>query len=235
MLITPDNILYQDEVLIAIDKPIDLPVHKNDFMPADADYLTKLVGQMTDKPVFPVHRLDAKTSGVIILAFSRDIAAQLSSQFEQRQVSKGYMMLCKGIPGEGLFTNDVLIKKKKKRQKAKTAYKTISSIETEICYKQEVNVSISLVKARPETGRWHQLRQHFAMNRTDILGDTQHGDWTLNKIMTEATGVKRLLLHAASLDLVHPVTNEKLSLEAKLPEAYDIVLKRLQGYQYSLV
>ncbi|MCU4154531.1 hypothetical protein J1N10_01000 [Carboxylicivirga sp. A043] len=234
MHITPDDILFQDEVMIAVNKPVDLPVHKNDFMPADAEYLTKQVGQLTDKPVFPVHRLDSKTSGVIVLAFSREIAGVLSQQFEQRQVKKTYLLLAKGVPGEGVFDKNVLIKKKKKRQAAKTAYKTISSIETGICYKQEENVSISLVRATPETGRWHQLRQHFAMNRTDILGDTQHGDWTLNKIMTEITGVKRLLLHAASLELSHPLNQEKLSLEAKMPEAYDVVLTQLSGAQYSL-
>jgi tRNA pseudouridine65 synthase len=234
MQITPKDIIFQDEAMIAVNKPVDLPVHKNDFMPADAEYLTKQVGKLTNQPVFPVHRLDSKTSGVIVLAFSREIAAVLSKQFEKRQVKKTYLLLTKGIPGEGVFDKNVLIKKKKKRQSAKTAYKTISSVETGICYKQEENVSISLVKATPETGRWHQLRQHFAMNRTDILGDTQHGDWTLNKIMTELTGVKRLLLHASSLELLHPVSGEKLSLEAKMPEAYDVVLNQLSGAQYSL-
>ncbi|WP_430813548.1 pseudouridine synthase [Carboxylicivirga sp. RSCT41] len=234
MQITPNDIIYQDEAIIAINKPVDLPVHKNDFMPVDAEYLTKQVGLLTNQPVFPVHRLDSKTSGVIVLAFTRDVASVLSKQFEQREVKKTYLLLTKGIPGEGVFDKNVLIKKKKKRQSAKTAYKTISSIETGICYKQEENVSVSLVKATPETGRWHQLRQHFAMNRTDILGDTQHGDWTLNKIMTELTGIKRLLLHASSLELRHPVTNEKISLEASMPEAYDIVLNQLAGVRYSL-
>ncbi len=203
-------------------------------MPADAAYLTKEVGQLTGQSVFPVHRLDSKTSGVIVLAFTREAAALLAQQFEQRQVNKAYMMLVKGVPGEGVFDNPVLIKKKKKRQAAETAYKTLSTIETGICYKQEVNVAISLVRAEPKTGRWHQLRQHFAMNRTDILGDTQHGDWTLNKIMTEVCGVKRLLLHASNLELIHPVTKQKISLEAKLPEAFETVMSRLAGHQFVL-
>ncbi|WP_439182322.1 pseudouridine synthase [Carboxylicivirga taeanensis] len=235
MDITANDIIYQDEVMIAVNKPVDLPVHKNDFMPADAAYLTKAVGLLTGKSVFPVHRLDSKTSGVIVLAFTREAAGELGRQFEQRQVKKEYLMVCKGAPGEGVFDNPVLIKKKKKRQSAKTWYQTLRSVETGICYKQEVNVGLSLVRARPETGRWHQLRQHFAMNRTDILGDTQHGDWTLNKIMTEVTGVKRLLLHASTLQLEHPVTKEKISLEAKMPEAYEKVLTQLAGVQYSLV
>ncbi|MBK3517224.1 pseudouridine synthase [Carboxylicivirga marina] len=234
MQISNDDILYQDECMIAVNKPVDLPVHKNDFMPADAEYLTKQVGQLINQSVYPVHRLDSKTSGVIVLALSREVANNLAKQFEQRQVKKTYLIVSKGIPGEGVFDKEVLIKKKKKRQKAKTAYKTISSIDTGICYKQDENVSISLVKATPETGRWHQLRQHFAMNRTDILGDTQHGDWTLNKIMTELTGVKRLLLHATSLELVHPESGQKINLEAKMPEAFNIVLNQLSGLEYSL-
>ncbi len=235
MHITINDIIYQDEVMVAVNKPVDLPVHKNDFMPADAEYLTKQVGKLTNRSVYPVHRLDSKTSGVIILAFSSEIAAELARQFEQRTVKKKYLMVCKDIPGEGTFDNPVLIKKKKKRQAAITHYKTIKTTETLISYKKEKNVSLSLVKAQPETGRWHQLRQHFAMNRTDILGDTQHGDWTLNKIMTELTGVKRLLLHASHLEFIHPVSKEKISLETPLPKAFDEVLTRLEGVRYPLV
>jgi len=235
MQITTEDIIYQDDVVVAVNKPVDLPIHKNDFMPADAEYLTKQVGLLIDHSVYPVHRLDAKTSGVIILALTSEIAAELAKQFEQRTVKKTYLMVCKGIPDEGTFDKPVLIKKKKKRQSAITKYKTIKSIETSICYKNDENVSLSLVRAQPETGRWHQLRQHFAMNRTDILGDTQHGDWTLNKIMTELCDVKRLLLHATQLELLHPVSKEKLSLEAPMPKAFETVITQLEGVRYPLV
>jgi len=235
MQITTEDIIYQDEVMVAVNKPVDLPIHKNDFMPADAEYLTKQVGKLTGLSVYPVHRLDAKTSGVIILAFSNEIAAALAKQFEQRTVKKTYLMVCKGSPDEGTFDKPVLIKKKKKRQSALTKYKTIKTIDTFISYKNDENVSLSLVKAQPETGRWHQLRQHFAMNRTNILGDTQHGDWTLNKIMTELTDVQRLLLHASQLDFSHPVSKEKISLEAPIPKAFEEVLTQLEGVKYPLV
>jgi len=235
MQITRDDIIYHDEVVVAVNKPVDLPIHKNDFMPADAEYLTKQVGQLTGLSVYPVHRLDAKTSGVVILALNRDVAAVLAKQFEQRTVKKTYLMVCKGIPGEGAFDNPVLIKKKKKRQSALTKYKTLKTIDTFISYKNDENVSLSLVRAQPETGRWHQLRQHLAMNRTDILGDTQHGDWTLNKIMTELTDVKRLLLHATQLEFLHPVSKQKISLEAEMPKAFDEVLMQLEGLTYPLV
>lgn len=224
-----EAILFQDDYIIVVDKPIDLPVHKNEFMPEDADYLTKQLGLLTGRSVYPVHRLDAKTSGVIALAFSREIASILTKQFEQKQVKKTYAIVCKDNPGEGCFDKPVLIKKKKKRTSATTRYKTIKSVSTQINYKQIENVSLSLVMAYPETGRWHQLRQHFAFDRFDILGDTQHGDWTLNKIMTQYADVKRLLLHAHQLTFTHPESNELLTIKAPIPTDFDQVLDKLEG------
>ncbi|MCU4174924.1 pseudouridine synthase [Carboxylicivirga sp. N1Y90] len=235
MKIQDTDVLFQDDYIIAVNKPVDLPIHKNDFMPADAPYLTKLVGELTGKSVFPVHRLDSKTSGVIILAFSREMASELSKQFEQRKVKKAYAIVCKDKPGEGTWDNPVLIKKKKKRVKALTKYKTIKSIDTNISYKKVENVGLSLVMAYPETGRWHQLRQHFAFGRFDILGDTQHGDWTLNRIMTEHTDVKRLLLHASSLTFTHPVSNDEMTIKSTLPEEFERVLSQLNGLELQYV
>lgn len=231
MILQKNAILFQDDYIIAIDKPVDLPVHKNDFMPVDSLYLTKLVGEICGKSVYPVHRLDSKTSGVILLAFSREVAAALSKQFEQREVKKSYIIICKDKPGEGSWNGPVLIKKKKKRVSALTRFTTIKSVDTFISYKKVVNVGLSLVKAYPETGRWHQLRQHFSFKRFDILGDTQHGDWTLNRIMTEHTGVKRLLLHASSLTFRHPDNGEEMSLKAPLPDAFEQVLNQLKGVE----
>lgn len=223
------QIIYQDDCFIIVNKPVELPVHKNDFMPVDAPYLTKEVGKITGKSVFPVHRLDSKTSGLIVLAFSREIAAVLAKQFEQRKVKKSYALICKGVPGEGQFDKPVVIKKKKKRQSALTQFKTIRSVSTRISYKTTKDVDLSLVMAYPETGRWHQIRQHFAFERNDILGDTQHGDWTLNKIMTQYTGVKRLLLHAFSITFSHPETGDRVTYEAPFPNDFDKVMNHLEG------
>ncbi len=225
------EIIFQDENIVVVNKPVDLPIHKNDFMPADAPYLTKVVGSITGKSVYPVHRLDSKTSGVIVLAFTRDVAAKLAGQFEQRKVRKSYVVVCKGIPGEGQFDKPVVIKKMKKRQNALTGFKTIRSVFTNIGYKSIQDVELSMVKAYPETGRWHQIRQHFAFERNDILGDTQHGDWTLNRIMTQLTGVKRLLLHAYSITFDHPATGEQVTYEAPIPDDFEDVLNQLEGVE----
>lgn len=214
-------ILYQDEHLIVVDKPIDLPVHKNDFMANDAPYLTKLIGDITGKWIFNVHRLDSKTSGVIVLAFSSEIAHELTLQFERKEVAKTYFALVQGNPGEGTFNEKVLVKKKTKFKKtATTHYKTLETVGTQISYKEKENVELSLVEINPETGRWHQLRQHFAKNRFDIVGDTHHGDFTLNKIILADTEVRRLFLHASKLEFTHPITKEREVFTAELPAGF---------------
>ncbi len=225
-------ILYQDEHIIVVNKPVDLPVHKNDFMPHDAPYLTKLLGDMTGKWILNVHRLDSKTSGLIVLAFTSEIAHHLALQFEHKEVRKTYFAVVQGEPGEGSFNRKVVVRKKSKFKKpALTHFKTLKTVGTSLSYKEKENVKLNLVEIDPETGRWHQIRQHFAQHQFDILGDSHHGDFTLNKMVTELTGIKRLFLHAARLEFVHPRTNEKLVFEAELPEEFNHVLEFFQEKQ----
>lgn len=222
------EIVFQDQDIVVCNKPIDLPVHKNDFMPHDAPYLTKLMGQKLNKSIYNVHRLDSKTSGLIVLALSPEIAKSLTLQFERKEVEKTYYALVKGNPGSGVFNENVLIKKRGKKKPAITHFETIANIQTNISYKEFENINLSLIKIQLETGRWHQIRQHFAMHRFDIVGDTHHGDWTLNRIITEKTDIKRLFLHAGELSFVHPVTSEKISFKSELPKEFDMILKELK-------
>ena len=218
-------VLYQDESIIVVEKPIELPVHKNDFMPNDAPYLTKLIGDETGKWIYNGHRLDSKTSGVMVLAFSSEVASVLTKQFEQKEVQKTYYAIVQGNPGEGTFDSKVLVKKKSKFKKpAVTHYKTLRTVQTKLISKDKTDIELSLVEINPETGRWHQLRQHFAKNRFDIIGDTHHGDFTLNKIILADTDIRRLFLHAGKLEFKHPVTAEPVSFESTIPEEFDRLL-----------
>ena len=226
---TEVQIIYQDDDIIVVNKPIDLPVHKNDFMPHDADYLTKVVGDITGKWIHNVHRLDSKTSGVIVLAFSSEVAHEMALKFERKEVEKTYFAVVQGEPGKGTFDRKVLVKKKSKFKKpAVTHYETLRIIETNISYKEKENVKLSLVKVNLETGRWHQIRQHFAQHHFDILGDTHHGDFTLNKIVTEKTEVKRLFLHAGELKFKHPVSGDEMEFVAPLPGDFEGVMDALK-------
>lgn len=222
------NILYEDDSLLVVDKPEGLPVHKNDFMPRDAAYLTKMAGKLKDRSVFNVHRLDAKTSGVIILALSQEAAKFMAQQFQEKAVRKKYIAIVKGNPGEGLFDEKVLVKKKSNFKKpAVTRFKTIKTVKTQL-FSKDVQVPLSLVEVIPESGRWHQIRQHFARNRYDIIGDTHHGDFALNKEITRQTGIKRLMLHASAIDFIHPFENRFLTVKSPLPELFNDLLTSLE-------
>jgi tRNA pseudouridine65 synthase len=218
-------VLFKDDFIIVVDKPAGLAVHKNDFMPHDAPYLTKLAGEITGRRIFNVHRLDARTSGVIVLAFSTEMAHHLTLQFENKKVFKKYIGVVLGNPGEGVFNQEVRVKKRSQnRMPAVTHYNTIETVELDIKHKQNEKTELSLVDIIPETGRWHQIRQHFANNRNDIVGDTFHGDFSLNRIISDATGISRLLLHASNLRLMHPQTNETMEFKSPAPSDFRTVM-----------
>lgn len=222
------SILYQDEHLVVINKPINLPVHKSQGMANDAPYVTKYLGQQLDCSVYNVHRLDAKTSGILLLARSPEMATQLTEQFARREVSKVYHALVKGNPGEGIFDTKVKKAKQGNKAAAETAYRTLHTVYTGLEHKGEENLAISLVELMPTTGRWHQLRQHCAHNRHDIIGDAEHGDFPLNRLLAEMMEEKRLYLHAYSLSFDHPITKERLTFQEPTPVAFAVLLDRLE-------
>lgn len=218
------EILFKDDHLVVVNKPVGLPIHMTQGMQHDADYLTKLVGKQLNCSVYNVHRLDAKTSGLVLLALSSETAHELALQFEQKKVQKTYHAVVREIPGEGTFTNKVKNQGKRGSKNAVTHYKTIKTVSTSICYKEFDNISLSLEEITPETGRWHQIRQHFAQARFDIIGDNNHGDRMLNKIITEKTGSNRLLLHASTLTFEHPENKEVRTYTSELPQLFNQVL-----------
>ncbi len=165
------------------------------------------------------------------MAFSSKDASLVSKQFENHQVQKTYYALVRENPGEGTFDTDVVHQNKRKRVKAVTHYKTIKSVQTSLKYRDFENIQMSLVEAKPETGRWHQLRQHFAGGRFDIIGDTKHGDFTLNRIVADETGERRLMLHAGKLEFAHPHTGEPMVFEAPVPAEFEEVMVYFQQKQ----
>ena len=215
------SILYQDDFLVAVNKPISLPVHKGRGMAHDAPYVTKLLGQQLGISVYNVHRLDAKTSGVLVLALSSAVAQQLTEQFAQRNVRKVYQAIVKGVPpDEGEFDLPVKKARKGKKAAALTRFRRLETIATGIPHKEESNQPLSLVELEPTTGRWHQLRQHCSQQRYDIIGDVEHGDYALNRLIAEVVGEKRLYLHALSLSICHPQSGEELTFSAPQPQAF---------------
>lgn len=241
----PLAILFEDESLLVIDKPPDLPVHPpragrgGTLANALAHHCANLPGGKLpgDDPVRPgiVHRLDADTSGVIVVAKDESALFKLSKQFETRTVEKVYLALCRGKPrSPGAIDKSIgrhpdhyeMMRIDPAGKNAITEYEVLEQFKT-----------IALVKLRPRTGRTHQLRVHLSAINHPIVGDrlySRRPPLTRSEIAGrepepgEAPLIARQALHAASLSFDHPRTGERLTFEAPLPEDFQRALQALR-------
>ncbi|MDD4745769.1 MAG: pseudouridine synthase [Salinivirgaceae bacterium] len=227
--ITQDiSILYEDEFLIFVNKPNNMAIHRSQGMPHDEPVLLSCLGKQIETELFNVHRLDAKTSGVVLLAKERKIANQLTSAFERHEVEKKYIALVRGkLPETGIFDTTVQKQAKGRQVQAETRYKRLELFTSNISYKTFENIELSLAEIEPITGRWHQIRQHFCYNRFDIIGDNNHGDRTLNHIIEERINHKQLYLHAQTLEIKHPINEHIIKITTPIPEIFNETIKIL--------
>lgn len=204
------NILYQDEYLIAIDKPPGILVHKTELS-MDRVYVLQELRNQIQQHLYPVHRLDRPTSGVLIFALSSEVAAWLSQQFRNHQVDKQYLALVRGW-----ILEDTLIQKPLEGKEASTLIQALHNIELPIPQRSFESSRFSLIQAMPQTGRFHQIRLHLRHLRHPIIGDTTHGDGLQNQIFREHLGIHRLLLHCSQMQIQHP-SGHHLSISASPP------------------
>jgi 23S rRNA pseudouridine1911/1915/1917 synthase len=220
MSLTPESIdlaiLYEDEYLIAINKPAGMVVHpapghpQGTFVNALLFYCKDLG---SDDPLRPgiVHRLDKDTSGVLIAAKTRQAHAALIDLFAKRAIQKTYLAICIGTPKEGLI--DAPISRHPYQRKKMAICEQGKEAKT-LCTVLAENKTLSLVKLQLLTGRTHQLRVHLRHLGTPILGDETYGNATINKKFY----TKRQLLHAYSINFFHPITQQNLLVSAPIPE-----------------
>lgn len=201
------TILYEDDLCLVIDKPAGLAVQGGAGVKISLDQILKEKYQAP----FLVHRLDKDTSGVILTAKTKEAAACFSRIFGGNTgIKKQYITVCAGrfSCSEGIINHDLEIKGNVK--KAVTKYKAVNSGKIEA---GELTCEYSVLKLELGTGRMHQIRKHLAMNGTPVLGDDKYGDFSLNKKLRKAIGLKRLLLHASRL----VISEYKIDVSAPLP------------------
>ena len=179
------EILYQDEYCIAVNKPHGLLVHRTN-MSSDKDFLLQRVRDQSGRKVYPVHRLDRPTSGVVLFAFSKEIAAEFFKLFRKRTVKKTYLALVRGWTDDYGIIDSPLRTSGGKEQDALTLYKTLARTEVDISVEPYEKSRYSLVEIDLKTGRTHQIRRHFAHLRHPLIGDTTHGDGRHNQMFRGA-------------------------------------------------
>lgn len=229
VLAEPLKILYQDQYLVAVDKPSGMLVHRSFLDKHETVFVMQTLRDMLGKHVFPVHRLDRPTSGVLVFALSSDVARLLGQQQQQQQWRKFYLAVVRGfLPAGGQLDYplkeqldkiaDKFSRTDKEPQQASTRYQPLQQVELPIPVSKYPAARYSLVALQPLTGRKHQLRRHLAHLRYPIVGDTSHGDGKHNALFKQHFNCRRLLLVAKQLQLPHPVTEETLVFSAGLNE-----------------
>ena len=205
------NILYEDEDILAVNKPANMPTHPTKYH-IDDTLANLICGYMGDSFVFrAVNRLDKDTTGVVLIAKNRYSAEIFNSLIRENKIQKEYMAICCGTM-EGSSIIEANIKKETERgikrivspdaQYAKTIYKAV-----------KVENDYTLVQLLPKTGRTHQLRVHMSHIGHPIYGDYLYGN--------EIEG-KRTLLHCGAMIFIHPFTNEEICIKAPLPDDFFI-------------
>lgn len=214
------EIIYQDDVLVAINKPNGLLVHRTAIAAHEDTFAVQLLRDQIGKRVHPVHRLDRKTSGVLLFAFERNTTKDLQAQFIEGSVRKRYEAIVRGYFPESTIVDYPLTNDRGKTQDAITHFKLVRRCELPIPLGKHPTSRYSLIEAYPKTGRMHQIRKHLNHLRHPIIGDRPHGCNKQNRLFKERWAMTSMLLHAADLHISHPVTNQPLHLTAPRPEVF---------------
>ncbi|QEY14976.1 tRNA pseudouridine(65) synthase TruC [Cellvibrio sp. KY-GH-1] len=228
-------IIYCDEHLVAINKPSGLLVHRSEIDRHETRFAMQLVRDQLGQQVFPVHRLDKPTAGVLIFALSAHIAKKMGDIFSQHSLEKTYIALVRGHTPASIVVDHPLIEEldkytdKKARsdkpaQTAVTVFKTLATIELPFSVDKYPSTRYSLVECKPRTGRKHQIRRHLKHISHPIIGDAKHGKGIHNRFFQNQFNCSGLMLAATELQFNHPVTQAPLKFVAPLEAKFSRVL-----------
>ncbi len=227
----PLEILYQDDYLVAINKPSGLLVYKSPIDKHETRFALQEVRDQIGEYVYPVHRLDKPTSGVLLFALSKEVAQVMGEAFRDNEVKKEYIAVVRGYVNEkGLIEHplkqmlDSKAEKErgitKEEQEAQTMYERVATVELPYAVSHYPVARYSLVRLKPQTGRKHQLRRHMKHIHHHMIGDTKHGRGEHNKLFRQQFGCHRLLLHAQKIHFIHPVTQHLTTIAAPMDETW---------------
>lgn len=219
------EVLYRDESLIAINKPHGLLVHRTKMATDATEFALQLLRDMIDQPVYPAHRLDRKTSGVLLFALNEGMNRELQMKFQEKEITKVYWSIVRGYTDDEGTIDYALTNESGKVQKSITRYKTLSRTELNVPFGKHETSRYSFIEVKPETGRMHQIRKHMAHIFHPIIADRTHGCNKQNRLFKEKWKMETMLLHARQLSFIHPETNEKLSITADLQSEFKRMMK----------
>lgn len=218
-------IVYRDEHLVAVEKPAGLLVHRSEIDRRETRFALQLVRDQLGRRIWPVHRLDRPTSGLLLLALDVETARRLTAAFTARAVEKRYLAVVRGHPDESGRIDyplaealdrfgDRLVSPDRPPRPAVTDYRRLATVELPEPVGRYATARYALLELTPLTGRKHQLRRHLKHIFHPIVGDTTYGDGRHNRFFRARFGCARLLLAATRLAFNHPHTGMPMDLAA---------------------
>ena len=226
-------LVYQSSDLVAINKPHGLLVHRSPIARDASEFAVQLLRDQLGQRVYPVHRLDRKTGGVLLFALDETMNSVMQQQFSDGNVAKTYLAIVRGYT-EDEQDIDYPLRRDDGRgagllQEAFTHVKTLRRTEVPLPFGKHATSRYSLVELTPTTGRMHQLRKHMAHILHPIIGDRPHGCNKQNKLLKDHFDMNTMLLHAQRIDFEHPITLEKITITAPIQAEFDRMLTGLFG------
>ena len=235
-------ILHRDEHIVVIDKPPNLLVHRSEIDRHETRFAIRILRDQIDQRVWPAHRLDRGTSGVLLFGLSPEIAGILARQFAAGLVGKCYWAVVRGHPPLAGTIDHALSRQRdayefsgerssQDAQPALTHYRRLMHIELPVAVDRYPTSRYALLELEPVTGRRHQLRRHLKHIAHPIIGDATYGKGRHNRFFAEHFGCRRLLLACTSLAFDHPVSGEHVHAKAPVSGEFAATLARFGGLQ----
>ncbi len=213
---TSIHVIYRDDAIVVVDKPSGLSVHRGDDQ--GCTFALNLTRNAIGQWVYPVHRLDRATSGVLVFALSPEHARTLHESFDSRAVRKTYLALVRGTPPQrGVIESPMEKREGGPDVDAKTEYETLFVSDHRL----------SWVRVWPHTGRRHQIRRHLRRIDHPLAGDVRYGNGRDNRRYRAELGLYRLALHARALSFLHPVTRQRVTFDSAVPDDLCEPLRRV--------
>lgn len=235
----PIEILFLDDRLVAVNKPPGMLVHRTGIDRHETLFALQLVRDQIGRRVFPVHRLDKPTSGVLLFALDPEAARILTDHFTQRRVEKRYRAIVRGHPPGGIIDyplleeadpyTDSLADPDKGPQEAVTEYRTLARSELPIPVGRYPTARHALLELCPRTGRKHQIRRHMKHIFHPVIGDTSYGDGRHNQLFRDRFDCRRLLLAAVELAFPHPEQGAMIRIRTTPGREFERMVGELFG------
>jgi tRNA pseudouridine65 synthase len=218
------RILYQDSDLVIVDKPAGFHVHPPEDQTHRISRNTNcllILSKQLERYVYPIHRLDRATSGVLVFALTQEAARDLNNAFRERKVRKTYVCVTRGwVPEKGEITQPI------GENEALTTFEKLAHLELPHAIGKYPTARYSLVRVWPHTGRTHQIRRHFAHLAHPLIGDTLYGDRQHNRLFKETLALPGLFLKAHTLEFLHPKTSVAMCVDSRWSGAWHTVFDR---------